>query len=72
MKIRTTLSFNNSIELAQGIFGDEGNNATQIVKRALRAHRSHEFEYTEPEDKTVGNPKNFNIEIRQDAKTIRH
>ena len=63
-KFRLTQSFIDAIELAHEVFGNQDNDMTTIIKRAMRYHKSSAFEYSIAEGKAVTNPINFNIDIQ--------
>jgi len=56
MKLRPTQSFNDSITKARDVFGTEGNNASSISRRALRAYSEGKFLPYVTHDKPTGNP----------------
>ncbi len=64
MKLRLTQSFKDAVTDFRRAFGVEGNNLKMIVKRALILFNKTGFEYSIPNDKTVGSPVTINFDFK--------
>ena len=62
LKFRPTIAFRDKIAEARRIFGTDGNSATAIVRRALRYHKTHNFDYKPVRCKGESSPVSWRIE----------